>query len=259
VRQVSAQEAEKDEPSPQPSESQPAFKLVQSQRDYSTAILTVLIIVVALLLGWMLGRVGWHSSNKVERTTVSAATPPPQNTEPTNDAGDFEEIVIQPSTMAPSPSRPKNADKNPNGLVVYQNGQVIFRGAPQKSSASANGSARKPAEADAPESSPSKLPQVPPEVADSQLLRRVEPQYPDRARQQHIQGPVVLQARVGEDGVVQQLRVLTGDAQLAVAAIDAVRRWQFKPYAPNGQPVEFETRITLNFTLPGQSDSEQIN
>jgi protein TonB len=60
----------------------------------------------------------------------------------------------------------------------------------------------------------------------------------------------VLKAIVSEDGTIQELRVESGDSQLASAAIDAVRLWRFKPYAAQGHPLEFETRITVNFALP---------
>ena len=92
--------------------------------------------------------------------------------------------------------------------------------------------------------------QVPPSVALAHLLQRVEPHYPDAARQQHIQGSVVLQASIGKDGVVQEMKALSGDPQLVMAAADAVRQWQFKPYTAKGQAVAFETQITVEFTLP---------
>jgi TonB family protein len=93
---------------------------------------------------------------------------------------------------------------------------------------------------------------VSPEIARTRLLQRIEPQYPVEARLQYIQGPVVLKAVVGKDGNVQELQVISGDAMLAKAAGDAVRQWRFKPYQPNGQAVEFETQITVNFTLPSR-------
>ena len=82
------------------------------------------------------------------------------------------------------------------------------------------------------------------------LLERVEPQYPEAARQQHIQGPVVLNVLVGTSGLVRQLKVISGDPQLVKAASEAVRQWRFKPHQLKGKTVEFETRITVNFALP---------
>jgi TonB family protein len=61
---------------------------------------------------------------------------------------------------------------------------------------------------------------------------------------------VVLTALIGRDGAVRKLTAMTGDDQLALAAADAVRQWKFKPYAPQGRAMDFETQITVNFTLP---------
>jgi protein TonB len=83
-----------------------------------------------------------------------------------------------------------------------------------------------------------------------QVLQRVEPEYPEAARQQHIQGQVVLEAYVGKDGAVQQLTVISGNSMLATAASDAVRQWRFKPFVQNGRAGEFQTRIKVHFVLP---------
>ena len=77
----------------------------------------------------------------------------------------------------------------------------------------------------------------------------VKPQYPALARQARIQGTVVLQAVIGKDGTVQNLRVLSGHPMLTAAAIDAVKQWQYKPFYLNGEPVEVDTQINVNFTL----------
>jgi periplasmic protein TonB len=60
----------------------------------------------------------------------------------------------------------------------------------------------------------------------------------------------VLNALVGTDGSVRKVEVISGNPQLVNAAADAVRQWRFRPHNLNGQPVEFETRITVNFQLP---------
>lgn len=69
-----------------------------------------------------------------------------------------------------------------------------------------------------------------------------------------VQGSVVLQAVVGTDGNIEDLRVISGPAILATAAQQAVRQWRFKPYLQNGQPVETKARITVNFSI-GISDN----
>jgi periplasmic protein TonB len=81
------------------------------------------------------------------------------------------------------------------------------------------------------------------------LERPVQPSYPMLARQMKLQGAVVLQALIGVDGAIQDLKVLSGPAILASAAQEAVRQWRFKPYLQNGVPVETEAKITVNFTI----------
>jgi protein TonB len=92
--------------------------------------------------------------------------------------------------------------------------------------------------------------EVPPEAVEGSLLHRVEPDYPAEARQQQVQGPVVLDVRIGRDGAIQEVNLLSGQRLLADAAIAAVKQWRFKPRVVNGQPVETQTKVTLNFRLP---------
>ena len=73
--------------------------------------------------------------------------------------------------------------------------------------------------------------------------------YPLLGQQMRVQGSVVLQALIGTDGVIQNLRVLSGPGILASAAQQAVREWRFKPIVQNGQPVESQAKITVNFTI----------
>ena len=81
------------------------------------------------------------------------------------------------------------------------------------------------------------------------VQRPVQPSYPMLARQMKVQGAVILQALIGIDGGIQDLKVLSGPAILATAAQEAVRQWRFKPYLQNGVPVETEAKITVNFTI----------
>ena len=79
--------------------------------------------------------------------------------------------------------------------------------------------------------------------------RPVQPNYPMLAKEMKVQGSVVLQALIGQEGSIQDLRVLSGPAILSTAAMDAVRQWRFRPYLQAGQAVETEARITVNFTI----------
>ncbi|MGA9495466.1 MAG: TonB family protein, partial [Terriglobales bacterium] len=86
--------------------------------------------------------------------------------------------------------------------------------------------------------------------AETHLLSRVEPQYPAEALAAHRAGDVVLEVQVSEDGSVSNVRTLAGDPLLAAAASEAVRNWRYRPYRQNDQPAQFQTDVTLSFTLP---------
>ncbi|MGA8368288.1 MAG: TonB family protein [Candidatus Acidiferrales bacterium] len=86
-------------------------------------------------------------------------------------------------------------------------------------------------------------------VMAASLVHRVEPAYSAVARAARIQGAVRLHAIIGTDGAVQQIEVISGREILAQAAIDAVRQWRYRPTLLNGQPVEVDTEITVNFGL----------
>lgn len=88
-------------------------------------------------------------------------------------------------------------------------------------------------------------------VSEGLLIHQVKPAYPPLARQARIQGQVVLQAAIGKNGSIQNLRLVSGHPMLAPAAIDAVKQWKYRPYFLNGEPVEVDTQITVNFTLAG--------
>lgn len=87
-------------------------------------------------------------------------------------------------------------------------------------------------------------------VTEKMVLSRVQPTYPPEAKAAGAQGSVVLAVIVGKDGTVQNLHVITSASPLLnQAAIDAVKRWKYKPYILNGNPVEVDTQVTVTFTL----------
>ncbi len=92
---------------------------------------------------------------------------------------------------------------------------------------------------------------VPAQVAEANLVYDVTPKYPPEAGRARIEGTVVLMAVIGKDGTVHDVRVESGLQLLAQAAIDAVKQWRYKPYLLNGEPVEVDSHITINFTLSG--------
>jgi protein TonB len=86
-------------------------------------------------------------------------------------------------------------------------------------------------------------------VQAAQIVKRVIPVYPALAKQARIQGTVKLIGVIATDGTVQQLHVLSGHPLLVQSALDAVRQWVYRPTLLNGEPVEVEAPIDVNFTL----------
>lgn len=216
-------------------------------RDYSMAVLTLAVITLALFLGWMMGYVRSPGTKAKTSKNVVAQPAQPKPVEAVASSGSAAPRVTDqptPTSPASAPVAPAQSASDPNGagtlppggLVVYENGKVIYRTTPQGAVHTAKAST-------GPVTVPSK-------VADEYLMLRVEPDYPESAREQHIQGPVVLDAVVDKDGAVEKLSTVSGDPQLAAAATDAVKQWRFKPFFRNGSPEEFQTQITVSFRLP---------
>ncbi|MGB9233116.1 MAG: energy transducer TonB [Terriglobales bacterium] len=87
--------------------------------------------------------------------------------------------------------------------------------------------------------------------AEGNLIFRVQPTYPVLARHARVQGTVELRAIIGKAGTIENLAVLSGQGMLVTAAVEAVRQWRYRPYLLNGEPIEVETEIRVNFMLAG--------
>jgi protein TonB len=87
-------------------------------------------------------------------------------------------------------------------------------------------------------------------VSQGLLVKKVDPIYPPTAMHMHIEGSVQLSATISKTGDITDIKILSGDQQLTRAAADAVKRWKYKPYLLNGEPVEIQTQVTINFRLP---------
>ena len=84
-------------------------------------------------------------------------------------------------------------------------------------------------------------------ISQGLLIKRVQPKYPQAALAIHAEGAVQIEATINKEGSVTNLKVLKGDKLLAQAALAAVRQWRYKPYYLDGEPVEIQTQITINF------------
>jgi len=85
-------------------------------------------------------------------------------------------------------------------------------------------------------------------VEEGLIAKKVQPQYPQEAREQHIQGTVILKAQISKEGDVAQLDLVSGHPLLVPAAIEAVKQWKYKPFLLDGQPLVVETQVSVDFT-----------
>jgi TonB family protein len=224
------------------------------------------VLACAALLGIALGRhvetpkttlrphLATPSSAVNAVSSESATVPPPVDVGTTS-----KPQIASPSAPSSTATTPSTAAKHkettvpPGSLVVFENGKEVFRMAPgQKQAAATSSSAPQPGSGTQSASSiePEKVMKISPAAVAGNLLHRVEPEYPEAARQQRIQGAVVVDVHIGRDGAVQDVQTISGPPLLAQASLDAVKQWRFKPRSVNGRPTEMQTRITLNFKLP---------
>jgi periplasmic protein TonB len=89
------------------------------------------------------------------------------------------------------------------------------------------------------------------QVQEAKIIARPNPIYPALARQARIQGKVQLHAIIDKEGKVSELQVVSGHPLLVKAALDAVQNWRYQPTVLNGEPVEVDTTIDVNFVLGG--------
>jgi protein TonB len=93
------------------------------------------------------------------------------------------------------------------------------------------------------------------QIKEPTLVRRVEPKYPSIAVAAHVEGTVILEAQVDENGRVQNVRILRSIPLLDRAALDAVQQWQYTPVILNGRPVPFVLTVVVTFGIPTSADS----
>lgn len=87
-------------------------------------------------------------------------------------------------------------------------------------------------------------------VSRGLLIKKVQPTYPKSALSMQIEGSVELLATISKTGDISHIKMVSGDSQLSKAAAEAVKQWKYKPYLLNGEPVEIQTQVTINFKLP---------
>jgi TonB family protein len=240
--------------------------------DFVTWALAATVLGCAVLLGVLVGRhLGWEKAlarGRQVRTVKSEIAGPAQTSNvqigdvaagASNGATSVNSpaatATVVPDSSASGRVSTSNSNRDatdsfpPGSLRVYENGREVFR-LPASTNAAGPRAALDPGVERVSSVDPEHVIELSPSAAEDSLLYRVEPDYPQPAREQKMEGPVALDVHIGRDGAVQEIKLLSGSPLLAQAATEAVKQWRFKPRAVKGQRVEMQTKVTLNFRLP---------
>jgi len=189
-----------------------------------SSVLIVLVIATAIALGVVIGwqRAAKNSGGASKKTGTAASTP-------SSGVAEDPSRPDSSSAVPVSTAKTAGATRTPavpaGGLVVTENGKVVFRSSGNNTSDS-GGQVERP------------------------LVHRVEPDYPADAKAQHVQGSVVLDVQVLDTGSIGDIGVVSGNPLLTQAAIDAVKQWRYQPETANGHNPDSQMRVTVKFTLP---------
>lgn len=226
-----------------------------------TASLAAAVVCCAVLLVVLVGvRLSSRRGASIRQSAASTAPTPETNAIavtasnsttplPTHAASASPTDGLTITTVAPARRSAASSGETvvpAGGLVVYEGAKEVFRMNPDGSGTShPNDSTQNASARNGPVQNAALTENSPQAV----ILHREEPDYPEQARAQGIQGPVVVDVKIGKDGHVQDASAISGEQILSQAAVAAVKRWQFKPRMIGGHPVEMETQLTLNFRL----------
>lgn len=213
----------------------PTFGMLNDSQTKSKRGLFIGIAVVAVAVGagvvWrtqpkLRDAILWKYSQLADRNTATshAAAAPATDAATTPDA----QAAAPASTPAPEPAPEATPDPSTLAQGFQENPPAATTAPP-------------------PAAETTEPALVPADLADAHVTHRVAAWYPTKARHARIKGKVVLNATVGTDGAVQSVDVVSGNAMLQLAAAEAVKQWQYQPYYQNGQPVPFQTQVTVSF------------
>jgi TonB family protein len=230
----------------------------RSGADFWTYVLAALVTAAAVALILLAGyRVGWLGGFSRHPAPVVASQAPPPDQNPRPATAEPSEVKAEVKTSEVETAEVKAA-KNPmrasravpsaaplnGGLVVYERGKVIYRSQPTPSKPEV----REPASVATGTHKVSRV-WLAPAAAEARLHDRVEPEYPADARAAGRSGDVTLEILVRKNGSVASVRTLKGDRLLAAAAAAAVLNWHYEPYQVKGHAREFQTAVTLKFSV----------
>jgi protein TonB len=205
------------------------------------------------------------ASTSIATSSPETPTPVPQTSvSPANPPGRASKAITaessKPSALAPPANKPVAANPAPEPIIIKsQHSQLVGKpvATPDAPALSVTEIAQDQAgtlpNLMGPSDAPTPVLQrvtVSQGVSRGLLVKQVQPVYPRGALQLHVEGSVQLMATVSKNGDISEVKVLSGDSQLSHAAVDAVKQWKYKPYLLNGEPMDIQTQITVNFKLP---------
>jgi len=133
----------------------------------------------------------------------------------------------------------------PNRMMEISGRKAFAAG---RGAAGAGAAVSAPSETEAKKDAPKRM-RVSLGLQEAKLIHRETPRYPEAAVREHLEGTVHIHAIIGEDGTLRAMQVMSGYCSLAESAVAAVEKWRYKPTLLEGQAVEVETYIDVNFQL----------
>ena len=173
-----------------------------------------------------------HSNSRKAAIESEDSSSPSAVDESTNAANSQSDDMSRASVPASAQSAPDNSHALSNTAASPVSAPISSTSFPPK-----------------PGSTPPAQSTPPDRVVPAHAIYRVEPFYPRAALQQNVEGVVKIRATVDQDGRVKNLRVVSGPAQLTTAALDAAKYWRYIPSLKNGEPIETEEEISIEFHL----------
>jgi len=244
-------------------------------------LLGAMTILLAILVGWMIGRAERQTAARSTTPSAQAVVSQSHTTvdleNSTHSAAlresipDTKTAVPSTDTLAPhmsvrTPQENKSGEKPKHQLtipeatassatsddivIVESEKHTSSINSPSSPSINQRHSGNPPSGAESETEDKQPPVKVSEGVAQQHLLERVEPDYPESVRVQHLEGTVILNVHVSKQGVVRSLSCTAGDSQLCLLAAKAVRQWRFSPLFRDGTPTSFESPVTIEFALP---------
>lgn len=223
-----------------------APELLEVAQTYLTRAMSVAVAGLAVIFVLLLGLVFWLANRPVERSEIvvpyrELAAPPPLTDAAPPPKVQVTTQVAPPAAAVPVPVPDAQAPEEQTiasqeelsaaspGVSTEGNGDIVV--AP-------------PSEDELPKFGDYVYVEELPEA-----VTRVAPQYPDIAREAGVDGTVLVQALVGKDGKVKDVRVQKSIPMLDASAIAAVKQWVFKPALSNNKPVAVWVAVPVKFSL----------